>query len=547
MMTDKHLYPKSGPRSSVSRAEVKVYAALAKALPLGWRAWHSLKVRTKGKWEGEGDFVIAIPDKGILVLEVKGGSIELKDGRWYQNSRALEKAPRDQAQSFVRNLVKAIEERGASRPPYGIACVFPDCDFSEARCGDLDGLVIGERQLRYLQEALPSLAERAIPSYKLPRDRKWMDALHAQWGETWVPRVCLADRVTDASDRAVALAEEQIRILDIASDNSRAIVTGGAGTGKTVVARELCLRKATSGKRVQYFCFTDALAMSVDRQFESARAAGSDVRSTPIRRYAAALLKASGRAASEASPDFWANVSFEAACSALPPLDERPDLVVIDEAQDLDDSDKALIEELSGDNDLWIFRDPKQQFWRDRGIAKDFDSDFAKLKLQTQHRNPSAIAKLVSAYAPESSELELKPDPSIRIVSCEPGSLPRRLAHKLSTLRKEGAAPRDIAIVTLAGQTLSEVLKQKKLGSHRLVSATDADGPNQIVADTFLRFKGLERPFVIVCELDAASSRSYRCRMHIATSRAAVQLIVMVDENTLKSDSHLQSLHTSSS
>lgn len=56
MATEKHLYPKAGPRSTASRAEVAVYDALARALPAGWRAWHSLKVRTKGQWEGEGDF-----------------------------------------------------------------------------------------------------------------------------------------------------------------------------------------------------------------------------------------------------------------------------------------------------------------------------------------------------------------------------------------------------------------------------------------------------------------------------------------------------------
>src|SRR5690606_38192219 len=64
------IYPRSGPRPTGSKAEKRVYRALAAALPDGWVAWHSLKLRVGAHYEGEGDFVIAAPDRGLLVLEV---------------------------------------------------------------------------------------------------------------------------------------------------------------------------------------------------------------------------------------------------------------------------------------------------------------------------------------------------------------------------------------------------------------------------------------------------------------------------------------------
>ena len=81
------VYPRGGPRTTVSRAEVSVYEALSKGLPNGWQAWHSLRLRVGSNWEGEGDFVIADPTRGVLILEVKGGRMELRDGLWHQNGR----------------------------------------------------------------------------------------------------------------------------------------------------------------------------------------------------------------------------------------------------------------------------------------------------------------------------------------------------------------------------------------------------------------------------------------------------------------------------
>ena len=534
------IYPVDGPRPTKSSAEKRLYAALKAQLPDGWRAWHSLRLRSAAYSDSEGDFIIAAPELGMLVLEVKGGCVELVGGRWLQNGNELEKAPRQQAQGFARALVAAIQARGAKPPPWEIVCSFPDVSFSDGpTAGDIAGLVLGERELAWLSESLPVLAERALGSRPPPASHAWIECVHELWGETWVPRVCLADRVEDAERRRIALDEEQLQILDYAGDNQRALVEGGAGTGKSVIARELLRRNARDGKRTLYLCFTDALAAAMSRGFQGERTK-APLRAAAIRRYARDLVIAAGHVTPPPTPEFWDEVALQAACDALPPIDERPDLVVVDEAQDLEPSDWMLVEALVGDRGLWAFADPRQQFWRGREVPARLFASAARIRLKQQHRNPPELAAFALSYVDESQPRK-RPDPCVlRLAVARDGDLVERVRHELDVLRKDGARPDDIAVLCLAGRDKSKLVRLERIGSHRVALADAADAPSRTIVDTFLRFKGLDRPIVIVTELVHGATMRYETRMHIALTRATVSAVVVCDEADVEADPRLQ-------
>jgi hypothetical protein len=500
-------------------------------------------------WEGEGDFVIAAPDRGLLVLEVKGGSIELRDGHWLQNGRPLKQAPRQQAQGFVRKLGDAIVARGAERPPYGVACAFPDCEFSDnlaPRTGDLAGVVIGQRQLEWLDKTLPSILEQAVPSFAMPRDRKWITALHDLWGATWVPSLTLTDAARAGEERLVSLVNEQLDVLAAVEDNHRAVVSGGAGTGKTMLARELCARAALSGKRVLYLCFTDALGIAVERAFEPTRRSGGKVRAMPIRRFAATLIEGTGAKVPSNDPKFWENASITAACDALPPLEDRPELVVVDEAQDLEQGDWDLVGELVGDGSLWILGDERQAYWRRTPIPEALIRTAARIKVRSQHRSPSHISAFAARYAdptgrPSDSTAIVGQDRP-RVVDIGSGVEADKLQAEVMELMRAGARPHEIAVITLAGVNASNILKLGALGSQRLVRADDEDVEKHIVADTFLRMKGLERPFVLIVEVSAGHASQYDLRMHIASTRAMSRLTILASAEDKAKDARLQEL-----
>lgn len=551
-----NLHPADGPRSRISHAEVAVYQALAKHLPLGWSAWHSLRVRVGSDWEGEGDFVVAAPDRGLLVIEVKGGQVELRGGRWLQNGHEMAMAPRQQALGFVRRLADALRAHHVEVPPYGVACAFPDLDFSDGPgCSDLEGLVIGRRELDWLGDCLPRLLDRALPTqFPVPQNQRWIATLTALWGETWVPHVRLADQAEVAARRAVALDTEQLRLLDFAGDNFRALVEGGAGTGKTVVARELAVRRARAGQRVLYTCFTNALAGSVAQYFGALDGA---VRPSAmaIRELACDLVRKAGHTIDRTAKDFWTQVPIQAACDALPPPAEHPDLVIVDEAQDFDDCDWMLVEALAESRGLWVFGDSRQQFWSERLLPKS-EAAFPHFSLLAQHRSPPLVETFASLYArstdptpapvatsPIADPTTPPPEPeALRLVAVPEAKLLDRVRHEVDGLIRAKVAPGDIAVLSLAGQQRSKLVTLATLGTHRLVRADAPDASTSIVADTFLRFKGLERPFIIITELVRGPKMKYDTRMHIAVTRATAGVIIVCDEAALAEDPRLARL-----
>jgi len=69
-----------------------------------------------------------------------------------------------------------------------------------------------------------------------------------------------------------------------------------------------------------------------------------------------------------------------------------------------------------------------------------------------------------------------------------------------------------------------------------LVRADSPEAPHSLIADTFLRFKGLERPFVIVTELTRGAISQYHRRMYIALTRATVAATIVCTPEAVAAD-----------
>src|SRR6478672_11345074 len=71
-----------------SGGEKRVFAVLRDGLSDEWEAYHSaswmMRDPAEGARDGEIDFVLCHPEKGILCLEVKGGGIESRHGEWFR-------------------------------------------------------------------------------------------------------------------------------------------------------------------------------------------------------------------------------------------------------------------------------------------------------------------------------------------------------------------------------------------------------------------------------------------------------------------------------
>ena len=87
-------------------------------------------------------------------------------------------------------------------------------------------------------------------------------------------------------------------------------------------------------------------------------------------------------------------------------------------------------------------------------------------------------------------------------------ALEDRVALEIEKALGEGARPRDIAVLSLAGQSRTALCAGAHIGRVTVTRADAADADTNVVADTFLRFKGLERPRIIVAERSPGDMRA---------------------------------------
>lgn len=520
-------------------SERRVFKAVRDSIPKNWYAWHSLKIRIKNGRDGECDFVVADPARGLLLLEVKGGYLQKKHGQWYQNKAPLLRSPSSQAKKFRQLLRTKFQELEKIPPPIGIAVCFPDTPAAtQPTQGDLDGRIIGSSDLPYLDARLPTLfiEESGPPHHKIPHPG-WIKTIHTLWCDSWIPALYLSIKSKDFIDRRLRLNTEQFCALCSILENDRVLVLGGAGTGKTLLARELAIKEADSGRRVLLLTFTGAVGLELKHLL-----GGTNITASHIGRFAVDLLEKRGAKLDvSTTQQFWEETTIKACKTAIPSEDEKWDTVIVDEGQDMGEYEWILIWECANSTKrIWVFADSCQAFWENKTIPDHIQTSSTKYRLHTPFRCPEGIQNLANAYAglgfdPETIDLGLKRG-EIKIIKAPAGEIHKRIGHEIDDLIAEGFGPNDIAVISLRGMQFPEnIMHQKSIDGYPIYKATDPEASSHVVCDTFLRFKGLERPAVIVTDLRYVTNK-YQTRMNIAVSRSMGVLRIVGAEEEIEKD-----------
>jgi hypothetical protein len=118
--------------------------------------------------EGEVDFVVVHPHKGLLVLAVKGGTSIRHDGRrWFRDTAEGPREfqdPFSQARRNMHALLDIIRERSGRQVTkddiaHGYAVVFPHLDYEGAPPPHADkAIIISRKHLPMLGQAIDELA-----------------------------------------------------------------------------------------------------------------------------------------------------------------------------------------------------------------------------------------------------------------------------------------------------------------------------------------------------------------------------------------------------
>lgn len=267
----------SQPLNTTSRAELRVFdqlrAAFSRPDQNGWFALHSLSLPSHMyKRFGEIDFVVCGPD-GIFVIEVKGGRVACQDGVWetinrYGEVNRLRESPFKQAETALHGLKGKLPVGIRDRFTEGYGVVMPDIE-RLPDSAEWDRVVLADgRDFKEFEKWLVRLVSHwsARNSRRSVATPGQLNELRQHFRPDFEAVMPLHAAVNDVQTRIVRLTADQLKWIDVVEANPRVLCSGGAGTGKTMLALELARRWCASGMKTVLACQSRWLKSFLDRR-----------------------------------------------------------------------------------------------------------------------------------------------------------------------------------------------------------------------------------------------------------------------------------------
>ena len=557
-------------RALPSRAEAEVYRALTNLWGSNTVVVFSLPWIRVGPYgqprDGETDFALFDRDRGMLTIEVKGGGVEIdpQSGQWTsvdrRGRRHRIRDPFEQAKQEKFALREYLAEQHAwqrlkLRPTLGHAVLFPDLTDTRLLEGpSRPNAIIGSRaDVRDLGRWLESLFDfwsGDHPSVGVgDSGLSLLDRLFCQPVDV---RPLLSVVLEEEEEERIRLTEEQGRLLKGLSRRTRASISGGAGTGKTLLATTKARESAEEGKKTLLLCYNRPLANHL--AYTIGDQANADVMSFHqlCEWYARRAGQATGRnvlvEAEQANPTLNKfDVHFPHALAlATECISDRYDAIVVDEAQDFGEEYWLPIELLlrvESDSSLFIFFDHNQAVYKRVSSFPIQDEPFL---LTRNCRNTVHIHEAAYRYyRGERTEPPSIAGEAVSVIAAPSrGSQAKRLhAHLIGLVDQEKVRPEEIAVLvpSVGHKEYYQALVDRPLPAGSKWAFEEYGVGGGVRVETVHRFKGLEAMVVYMWGADTFSPKVDTETLYVTLSRAKSRLILVGDEARCRSVLDFQS------
>ena len=530
------------------RAEVLTYDKLANVLDDNFHVFYSSPWlgmdRYGNERDGECDFLIAHPKLGILAIEVKGGEISFDPKARQWRSKSAQKItfdikdPVEQARSAKHELLDKLKKSKKWKPrrihtSHGI--IFPDAVLKAKDLGADRPAKIFCASRRFRKDLEQWIKERMsfnnLPEGCHPLGTDGIRALEHLLALPFCLNHSIAVTIDGIEEEISTLEQSQYFILDYISGIPRALIRGGAGTGKTVLAMEAAVRSARGGKRTLLTCYNRPLANSMAHQL------GEEVnlKVAGFHSLCGAMATESGTPKPEGGGrDFYDTVLpdiLDKSMQARPDL--KWDTVIVDEGQDFQQNWWVAIDScLKAKGELRIFLDSNQRLYnRDSILPGELDT--VPVPLTRNLRNTVQIHKAASVHYIGDDFQSGGPE-GVAINWIEENNHEARLKCTISTLtgllHEQDLDVGDIAVLVNAQDDKNAIREKCGKLAMPVAEAKELE-PEKVVVDTVRSFKGLERPVIILLSGDAEVARKELA--YVAFSRARAHLYVIASSEEM--------------
>lgn len=553
---------------TVSPGERKLFKLLeGSSSTEGWVVLHSQRIaRPKRKERGEADFVVIVPGRGVLVLEVKAHMrIARHQGLWLYGSELKPgKDPFQQAEIAMRAVNESVSRGMAGtgrRVLFADAVVFthvdeiPSAEEWKARQVIDARSVTADKLAAAIERSLDSAAHELKKAHGMGDWTLTLDdvetvlrILRPEFDVTLSP----AARRSQHDDELVRFTREQFVAIDAMAANRRVLFEGPAGTGKTLLAIEATIRAVDRGERAILLCHNAALAKHLAAVVEGRDSSGSLVTGT-LHRFLMDLTGLKPPQRDGLEHDFFAKRLPEAALARL--LDDRDavaaagflfDTVVVDELQDLASEEfLVLLPELlrSEEGQLIAFGDLENQaiFNQEEPSTLRHRIELildrpAVFRLLMNCRNTPRVVSWVTGLVdvtPSYSGIR-RPDDGRdpELVIAEPENQRAELLRLLSALLHKGYRADEIIVLSVVGQEHSLARQVDDAAwAKRLLPVEERRG-NAVGYTSVYRFKGLESRVVVLTDV-AIIDGPFREALYVGLTRATERVFVVTTPGVL--------------